>query len=81
MNQIEQNCWECWSTLKSTIQLIKMKEAAGMSTANDKVHAAQLLEELRMYYDTDLMPAEMKKGMGRQGRREAGTAFSLKAVM
>lgn len=60
MNQIEQNCWDRWSTLKNTVQLIKMKRDAGMDVASDKAYATQLLEELRLYHDADLMPAEMK---------------------
>ncbi len=61
MNQIEQNRWDRWSTLKNTVQLIKMKREAGMDVASDKAYAVQLLDELKMYADADLMPAEMKE--------------------
>jgi hypothetical protein len=61
MTQVEQNCWGRWATLKSTVQLIKMKRGAGMDTASDWARATQLLEELKMYADADLMPDEMKE--------------------
>lgn len=60
MNQIERACWERWISLKSCLNLIRLKRENGLDVQSDKEYAARVLLELRLYYDADLMPKEIR---------------------
>lgn len=60
MNQIEQACLDRWCALKSCVDLMKMKKQAGFSTFAERTRANELLFELRLYYDSGLMPERVR---------------------
>lgn len=60
MDQIHQACWDRWLSLKSCLNLIRLKRENGLNTESDKEYATRVLSELKMYYDADLMPAEIR---------------------
>lgn len=60
MSQIEQACRDRWLSLKSCLNLIRLKRENGLDIQSDKEYATRVLSELEMFYDADLMPQEIR---------------------
>lgn len=65
-SQIEQACWDRWLSLKSCLNLIRLKRENVLNIQSDKEYATRVLQELRLYYDADLMPVAIRGEYERQ---------------